>query len=81
MSILARSLQVNGGKILPLAKRLILWEDPDMRRKFPILAGEALRLLGMHTTSCAPERNWSRCRFTCRDNRARLAVQKVTDCL
>ena len=48
-----------------------------MEKKYPILSALALRLLSMHATSCMSERNWSVWRFTCRDNRRRLALQKV----
>ena len=48
-----------------------------MEKKYPLLCAIALRLLSMHATSCGSERNWSVWRFTCRDNRRRLALQKV----
>jgi hypothetical protein len=49
----------------------------SMEKKYPLLSAIALRLLSMHATSCGSERNWSVWRFTCRDNRRRLALQKV----
>jgi hypothetical protein len=35
------------------------WASPAAAAAFPSLAIVALRLLSMHTTSCASERNWS----------------------
>ncbi len=56
--------------------RRAVWTS-SMEKKYPLLCAIALRLLSMHATSCGSERNWSVWRFTCRDNRRRLALQKV----
>ena len=56
--------------------RRSVWSS-SMTKKFPILSKIADRLLSMHATSCGSERNWSVWRFTCRDNRRRLALDKV----
>jgi len=56
--------------------RRAVWRS-CMEKKYPILSALALRLLSMHATSCMSERNWSVWRFTCRDNRRRLALQKA----
>lgn len=50
------SKQTNGDVFKPVSERLLCWDD-KMRRDYPILCKEAYHLLGMHTTSCAPERN------------------------
>lgn len=56
--------------------RRAVWTS-SMEKKYPLLCAIALRLLSMHATSCGSERNWSVWRFTCRDTRRRLALQKV----
>lgn len=56
--------------------RMGVWEV-QMRHKFPNLTVAALRILGLHPTSCASERNWSAWRAMYRHNRLRLSRVKV----
>lgn len=60
----------------PITVRREVWQS-TMKQGYPILAGIAVRLLSLHATSCSAERNWSRWRFTMRDNRKSLSVTKV----
>ena len=40
-------------------ERAVFWSVWCKQHGFPVLASVALRLLSMHPTSCASERNWS----------------------
>jgi len=61
------------------ALRRSVWsEGSSMVRAFPLLAMIAMHLLSLHATSCGNERKWSRWRWVCRDNRRRLAYEKVS---
>jgi len=46
------------GSLPPIIERVNFWRS-WAKRSFPALAGEAERLLCMHSTACAVERNWS----------------------
>jgi hypothetical protein len=43
---------------------------------YPLLAKLAVKLLGMHVTKCAPERNWSQWGLVYTKSRNRLEVAK-----
>ena len=45
---------------------------------FPKLALIATRLLSMHTTARASERNWSKCDLMFAKNRARLSIERAS---
>jgi len=49
----------------------------DQNRKYPLMAKLAARLLSMHATSCSSESLWSLMRWTYRDNRSRLGIEKA----
>ena len=46
-------------------------------KAYPAVAGVARRVLSLHATSCAPERNWSLLGQLYRKNRSRLAIARA----
>lgn len=70
---------VNGKEVLvkpSIKDRRLVWTS-SMRQAYPLLTDIAARLLSLHATSCASERNWSLWRFVSRDNRTRLQLSRV----
>ena len=68
----------NGSDILwmaPISERRNLW---NWLPAFPKLAVFANRLLSMHTTACASERNWSKWGLMFAKNRARLGIERAS---
>lgn len=63
--------------VVTLQRRRLVWELEYAKSKFPNLRHIALRVLALHATSCAPERNWSKWRWVYRENRARLEVERA----
>jgi len=47
------------------------------KRSFPALADVAVRLLCMHSTACASERNWSAWGLLYTKHRSRLALERA----
>ena len=46
--------------VAPLSTRRMIWlGSEELGKKYPDIARSAVRLLSLHATSCAPERNWS----------------------
>jgi hypothetical protein len=45
--------------VAPVAQRRHWWATYMAQNGFPLMAKAARRLLAMHTTACAAERNWS----------------------
>ena len=52
---------------------MAVWLKP----KFPALSKVAVQLLGMHATSSAPERNWSKWGLMYAKNKSRLSREKA----
>ena len=50
-----------------------MWLSKD----FPLLAKIGMKLLSMHTTACAAERNWSKWGMMFAKNRPRLGRQRA----
>jgi hypothetical protein len=65
----------DGGKMMaPAAERVSYWEVIG-REFFPLVSKAAARLLSLHVTSCAAERNWSVWGRLYSKLRARLSLQ------
>jgi hypothetical protein len=71
-------VQVSTGvvKLVPTEKRRLVWTS-QLAKKYPLLAKVADRVLSLHATSCAPERNWSKWRWVYRENRSRLLLERA----
>jgi hypothetical protein len=64
-------------KVLALAEqRRNFWEQYGSK-EYPLVAKAALRLLGMHATTCSSESNWSLFGSTFTKARNRLAVARA----
>ena len=63
-------------KIIPqsIEMRRGWWSNKGPLSGFPLIAEAALRLLSMHATSCAPERNWSQWGLLYSKMRANLSL-------
>ncbi|DBA98323.1 TPA: hypothetical protein ACH3X1_001241 [Trebouxia sp. C0004] len=63
---------------MPLCVSRALWASNGILGKaFPKLAFAARRLLSLHATSCAPERNWSHWGNLYRKNRSSLGIKRA----
>ena len=62
--------------MVPMSQRrsfMAVWFNP----KVPALSKAAVQLLGMHATSCAPERNWSKLGLMYAKNKSKLNREKA----
>ena len=62
-------------RMAPIKERRNLW---NWVPAFPKLAVVADRILCMHTTACASERNWSKWGLMFAKNRARLGIERAS---
>jgi hypothetical protein len=77
----ALELMTTGGEGEPVAapstqRRINFWANMGAGA-FPEVAEAAVRLLSMHATSCASERNWSLWGSLCTAARNRLAIERA----
>lgn len=61
--------------VVPIERRKQVWQQ--LQKQFPLLVKVAKRVLSLHATSCALERNWSRWRWVYRENRSRLLLERA----
>jgi len=64
------------GSLPPIIERVNFWRMWG-KRSFPALADVAVRLLCMHSTACASERNWSAWGLLYTKHRSRLALERA----
>jgi hypothetical protein len=75
-----REATLLGVQLCPIAAHLSFWASPAAAAAFPALASVAVRLLSMHTTTCAGEHNWSLWGQLCTKARNRLAIARRKAC-
>ncbi|KAJ9507054.1 hypothetical protein QJQ45_011810 [Haematococcus lacustris] len=79
---MTKATELNGRTvtvIAPAHQRLTWWQV-YAQSKFPILAKAAMRLLSVHVSTCAAERNWSAWGRTFADaHRNNLSIEKAEE--
>ena len=61
----------------PLRERTIFWNVWCKQHGFPVMATVATKLLSMHPTSCASERNWSAWSQLFHNKRSSLSLERA----
>ncbi|KAJ9534312.1 hypothetical protein QJQ45_007022 [Haematococcus lacustris] len=79
---MTKATEIDGrtGTVIAPAHQRLTWWQVYAQSKFPILAKAAMRLLSVHVSTCAAERNWSAWGRTFADaHRNTLSIEKAEE--